>query len=144
MTEFLVTAEEWAAMRPTALINQTKDAMRKNTDSVMWELAGNDIDKVTGRTAFDGLRKGDRAAIKVVNQYINYIAVGIVNIINIFQPEKICIGGGISNEKEGLIKPLNDIVTKFSYTRHTDAEEKVCVAKLGNDAGIIGAAFLGI
>lgn len=126
----------------TALINQTKDAMCKNTDSVMWELVGNDIDKVTGRTAFDGWRKGDLVATEVVKKYISYVAEGIVNIVNIFQPEKICIGGGISNEKEALINPINDTVKRFSYTRHTDADNKVCVAKLGNDAGIIGAAFL--
>ena len=126
----------------TALINQTKHAMCKNFDSVMWELADNDIEKVTGRTAFDAWRKGDPVATEVVKKYISYVAEGIVNIINIFQPEKICIGGGISNEKDALINPINETVRRFSYTRHTDADNKVCVAKLGNDAGIIGAAFL--
>ena len=73
---------------------------------------------------------------------IGLVGSGVANLINIFQPEKICIGGGISNEKDALINPINETVRRFSYTRHTDADNKVCVAKLGNDAGIIGAAFL--
>ena len=126
----------------TALIRQTKAAMEANKDSVMWEMVDGDISKVNGRTSFDAWRKGDKAATQVVEQYFHYVAEGCVNIINIFQPEMLSIGGGISNEKDNLIKPVNKLAAERIYTRHTDKSEKVCVAQLGNDAGIIGAAFL--
>ena len=64
-------------------------------------------------------------------------------MINIFQPEIISIGGGVSNEKDYLLKPLNSIVDKEQYSRTNAVKTKVVVAKLGNDAGIVGAAGLG-
>ncbi len=126
----------------TALIRQTKEKMEENSDSVMWELADNDINKVNGRTAWDGWRKGDRAATEVVDTYCLNVAEGVCNMINIFQPEKICIGGGVAGEKDNLIKPVNKLVNERKYNRHHDKEDRVFVAALGNDAGIIGAAFL--
>ena len=126
----------------TALIRQTKQAMIKYPKSVMWELSDNDINKVSGRTAFDAMRKGDEAATQVVNNYINYIAVGIANNINIFQPEVIAIGGGISNEGDNLLVPLKKIVMGENYARNIKQNAEIKIAQLANDAGIIGAAFI--
>ena len=125
----------------TALIRQTKAKMQENKDSVMWELANGNLDNVNGRIAFDGMRKGDKAAIEVVEQYEKYVAVGLANIINVFQPQKICIGGGISNEKETLVNPIKEFVNKEIYTTMGKPCE-ILPAELGNDAGIIGAASL--
>ena len=75
----------------TALIRQTKEAMGKNLDSAMWTLVDGDINKVDGRTAFNAMRKNDPAGIKVVDTYIHYLAMGITNMINLFQPEILCI-----------------------------------------------------
>ncbi len=127
----------------TGLIVSTKEAMEENKDSVMWELCGNDLSKVSGRTAFDAMRKGDKAGAQVVDEYIEYLAIGVANIINAFQPEKLCIGGGICKEGDTLIKPLIEKVTPQTYARREDARTKIVVAELGNDAGVIGAAMLG-
>jgi glucokinase len=64
-------------------------------------------------------------------------------MINIFQPEVLSIGGGVSNEKDYLLKPLNELVNVEQYTRGNDNKCKILIAALGNDAGIIGAAGLG-
>ena len=125
----------------TALIRQTKAAMENNKDSVMWELADGKLENVNGRIAFDGMREGDKAACEVVSTYEKYVAIGLANIINIFQPQKICIGGGISNEKETLINPIKDFVNKEVYANMGKPCE-ILPAELGNDAGIIGAAQL--
>lgn len=126
----------------TALINQTKKAMENDKNSVMWELVNGDINAVNGVTAFDGMRKNDETATKVVKQYIDYISIGITNIVNIFQPDIICIGGGISHEGETLLKPIRDYVQKDRYSRYQMKQTKILAATLGNDAGIIGAALL--
>ncbi len=99
--------------------------------------------KVSARTAFDAMRKGDAAAKAVVDEYISYLACGVTNMINIFQPEVLCIGGGISNEKNYLLEPLRAIVDREQYTRDSDAKTIVKIAEMGNDAGIVGAAGLG-
>lgn len=126
----------------TALIQQTKDAMLHDMDSKMWELVGGDINRVSGRTSFDAMRAGDKTAKKVVDKYIFYLAVGIINIVNALQPEIICIGGGIGHEKENLLVPLRKYVARERYSIHADRQTEILSAQLGNDAGIIGAALL--
>ncbi len=126
----------------TALIRQTIDAMKRNQDSVMWEIAENDMEKVNGRTAFDAMRAGDAAGKEVVDNYIYYLAAGITNIVNALQPEFICLGGGVANEKENLLAPLRKYVERERYSRYSNKQTKIVSAELGNDAGIFGAALL--
>lgn len=126
----------------TALIHQTRRAMVNHPESVMWKLA-DDLEKVDGRTAFEAMRVGDEAAAQVIDTYIKYLACGLINVINIFQPEVLCIGGGICNEGDALIKPLEKRITNERYSKYSTHQTRLCVATLGNDAGIIGAAFLG-
>lgn len=125
----------------TALINFTKEAMAEDKDTKMWEIAGS-IDDVDGKTAFDGFRAGDKTATEVVNKYINYLGCGLTNVVNIFQPEVLLIGGGICKEGENLTKPLLEYIAKESYCIDPECSTKLDIAKLGNDAGIIGAAYL--
>lgn len=127
----------------TALIRQTKQAMIRYSDSIMWELCNNDITKVSGKTAFDAMRKGDKAGKMVVDKYVQYIAVGVINCVNIFQPEVLCIGGGVSKEGETLINPIKDYLDGEDYARNIKKRVQIKTAALGNDAGLIGAAFLG-
>lgn len=127
----------------TALINQTKAAMEQYPDSVMHELVKENDGKVNGRTAFDAMRRGDIAGIKVVDQYVKYVACGLINLVNIFQPEIICIGGGICNEGETLLRPLRRYIDAERYSVYSKIQSKIVKAELGNDAGIIGAAILG-
>ena len=126
----------------TALIRQTKDAMRHDPYTVMWDLVDNNISRVSGRTSFDAMRAGDETAKKVVNQYIFYLAAGITNIVNALQPDMICIGGGIGHEKENLLVPLRKMVERERYSIHAKVQTKIISAELGNDAGLIGAALL--
>ena len=126
----------------TALIRQTKKAMEEYPDSLMHKLAKEE-GKVSGRTAFDAMRLGDIAGIKVVDDYIKYVACGLINIVNALQPEIICIGGGICNEGENLMKPLRRFVQSERYSIHSKIQTKIVKAELGNDAGVIGAALLG-
>ena len=127
----------------TALIRQTKAAMLDDKQSKMWVIVDGDIEAVNGRTAFDGMRAGDETATAVVNAYCYYVACGLTNVINIFQPEVICIGGGISKEGETLVAPIREYVERERYSKNVEKQTVIKAATLGNDAGIIGAAFLG-
>ncbi len=124
----------------TAIIRMTKEKMKECKDSEMWSYVGGDIDKVNGRTAFDCMRKGDKAATEVVDTYINYLKTGTANILNIFQPSVMAFGGGIANERDNLLVPLSKAVTPEMYGGKLRTELRF--ASLGNDAGIIGAAAL--
>ncbi|MCM1334413.1 MAG: ROK family protein [Bacteroides sp.] len=126
----------------TALINMTREAMEADPNTKMWELSGNSLENVDGKTAFDGMRAGDPAAKRVVDTYINYLGCGLANIVNTFQPELLLIGGGICKEGENLTVPLRRIIEEESYCIDPNRSTKLDIAKLGNDAGIIGAAYL--
>lgn len=126
----------------TGLIRMTKEAMEADKSSKMWEMPKED-GKVNARLAFDAMRAGDASAKAVVDKYIKYLAAGIANVINIFQPEILCIGGGVCNEGDALLVPLKDSIKKEVYSRNSAKNTEIVIAKLGNDAGIIGAAFLG-
>ncbi len=126
----------------TALIRQTKAAIEKNPDSLMAKMAA-EKGKVSGRTAFDAMRAGDPVGQAVVDQYVKYLASGLTNMVNIFQPEVLCIGGGISHEGDTLLKPVMAHIERDRYSKYSKHQTRLCAAALGNDAGIIGAACLG-
>lgn len=128
----------------TGLINITKEMMAEaDHDSPIWKLVNGTLDNVNGRTAFDAMRAGDPVGKKIVDTYIAYLGCGIANVINTFQPDILCIGGGISNEGETLLAPLREYVKSQIFTIYAKKQTKICRAQLGNDAGIIGAALLG-
>lgn len=127
----------------TALIQQTKNAMLSDPFTKMWDMVDDcDIKKVNGRTAFDAMRAGDETAKNVVENYMGYLACGMTNIINTFQPDVLCVGGGVGNEKENLLGPVRKLIKNQIYSIHATKQTKICAAELGNDAGIIGAALL--
>lgn len=127
----------------TGLIAMTKEKMSEKTDTVMWDMCKGDLENVTGRTAFDAAKRGDAAGQAVVEEYIRYLAYGIVNVINIFQPQVLCIGGGVCGEGDYLLKPLQALIDREEYGAEANPERtKVKIAELGNDAGIIGAAAI--
>jgi glucokinase len=125
----------------TALIRDTQKAMAKNPDSLMHKIAAQ-YGKVNGRVAFDAAKQNDKAAKQVVKRYIKYIGCGVVNLINIFRPDKVLIGGGISNEGDYFIKLIQRYVNRYHYGGKINPRVKVVRASLLNDAGIIGAASL--
>ncbi len=128
----------------TGLIRTTKEHMEKAPKtSPLWTIVGGNIENVNGRTAFDAMRQGDAIGAEIVEEYIHYLSEGIVNMVNIFQPDILCIGGGISNERDTLMNPVRAFVEKQQYAMNSSKKTVICRAELGNDAGIIGAALLG-
>ena len=127
----------------TGLIRMTKEKMDEVPDSKLHDITAERNGKVSARTAFDAMRMGDKAAKEVVDFYIKALAAGITNTINIFQPDVLCVGGGVCNEGDPLLLPMKELVKKEVYTRNSPKNTEIVIAKLGNDAGLIGAAFLG-
>ena len=127
----------------TALVRQTKAAMEKDKNSLMWKISQNG-QQINGRTSFDAMRAGDATATRVVRQFAKYLACGIITIIRFSEPEVICIGGGISHEGETLLKLVREFVWEGRKNEPNENSTRIVAATLGNDAGIIGAAFAGV
>ncbi len=129
--------EKYASAR--GLVALTEKAMAENPQSLLHQCISDG--HVSGRTAFVAARQNDPAALAVVEQYIEYLACGVTNLVNLFDPELVLVGGGVANEGEALLAPLREIVSREKYPPG-GVPVRIEKAALGNDAGIIGAAYL--
>ncbi|SJZ83493.1 ROK family protein [Garciella nitratireducens] len=127
----------------TALIRYVKKRIEEGKkESFILEKVGGKIDQIEGKTIIDAAREGDILAKEAMDRLIQYLAIGIVNLLNVLDPEKVVIGGGLSKAGDFLLNPLKEEVQKrLSFKEVTYGD--IVLARLGNDAGIIGAAFLG-
>ena len=87
-------------------------------------------------------KQGDPAMKEVVEIYIRRLGLGIVNIVNIFRPQLVLLGGGISGQGESLLVPLRRILREECFGGERGDVPEIEEAVLGNNAGIIGAAGL--
>ena len=120
----------------TALIRQARQAAAEHPESL---LAG--AEEITGKTVFDAADRGDETANAVVDRFCDYLGAGVTNIVNALAPEVILIGGG-SRQGERLLAPVRRYVEKNCFGGKDGAIPIIAAARLGNDAGIIGAAAL--
>ena len=125
----------------TGLIRHTKIAAARHPESSILKFVNGNLNAINAKVAFDAAKSGDITAQAVINNYLIYIAEGVINLINIFQPEIIVFGGGISAQGDTILEPINAIVSERIYGG--DMKTKLSIAQLGNDAGIIGSALLG-
>lgn len=125
----------------TGLVNITRDYAEKYPDSLMAKMIQQD-GRISARTAYAAMKLGDQAGRLVTDEYVKYLAVGIANVINIFQPDVLCIGGGVCNEGDTLLVPLKKAVKEQVYSKNSEKNTEIVICSLGNDAGIIGAAML--
>lgn len=125
----------------TGLVRMTLKAGSENPQSAINEIIKQD-GKCSARTAYKAMKAGDAVGKAVTDMYVKYLACGITNVINIFQPEILCIGGGVCNEGEILLNPLKEAVAAQVYSKNSVNNTEIVICSLGNDAGIIGAAML--
>jgi len=125
----------------TALAAAGKEALKSHPHSYIALSSGGDERNVTAKMVIDGAKQGDAAACAIFDHFIKYLALGIVSFINIFDPEVIILGGGVSNAGDFLLDAVRKKVYEYVVYKEL-SYAKVELSALGNDAGIIGAAFL--
>ena len=126
----------------TALIRDTKRAMLEDKDSLMWKRVNGDINAVDGATSFESEKLGDASAKKVVDRYVFYLAEAIMNYCNIFRPQAIVLGGGVCAQGDNLTNRLIELCEKGHYGYGGTPKVDIVIAKLQNDAGLLGASAL--
>lgn len=125
----------------TALIRDAKEQMKNNKASQLWNVCHEKMEDLQGIHVFQAAAAGDFTAQQVLDTYIDHLAIGLANLINVLQPEVICLGGGISNAQDDqFLDPLRVQVQKYVFDKN--ASLSLERAKLGNDAGLVGAAML--
>ncbi len=127
----------------SALVRMTKEAADANPDSKLNDVI-NELGKVNGKVAFMAQRLGDAAADGVIDMYTDYLADGLANAINTFMPEVLVVGGGVCNEGDPLLIPLQEKTMSRPYFGPGVKKTRIALAQMGNDAGIVGAAMMGM
>lgn len=124
-----------------ALVRAGRRCVIDRPESMLHHLTGGDFTKVTAEMIMDCAKNGDYVAISIVDEYIEYLSMGICTIINVLDPDIIAIGGGLSGAGDFLldkIKKASEGKGIFENQKYADIK----LARSGNDAGLIGAAML--
>jgi len=119
-----------------------RDAIRRITQgekSSLVEMAEGKIESITAETVGTAARNGDSLALDVLSQAANYLGVGMVNLVNIFNPEMIVLGGGMAKLGSLFIDPAKRVVAERAFPISAQAV-RIVTAQLGNEAGVYGAA----
>ncbi len=127
----------------TAIIRMAREAVAQHPDSLIMSLCGGDTGKINAKTVFDAAREGDEQGKKIFRRYVNYLAQAIANVINFLDPEIVVLGGGVSKSGSFLLDAVKAEVPNYLLYK-TMPYSRIELAKLGADAGMIGAAMLGL
>ena len=125
----------------TALIRDAVRAIEADPACMLAEKCGGDLTQVNAKFVIDCAREGDSAAKAVFDSYVDHLAAACVSVVHLLDPEVIAIGGGVSHAGDFLFEPLRaKVMEKCFFSSHGD----IVPAVLGNNAGMIGAAMLGL
>lgn len=127
----------------TAIILAAREAVKETPDTLIMVKAGGDPMKINAKIVFDAAKEGDALATRLFANYVKALATTIVNIIHFLDPEVIALGGGVSKAGDFLLDAVRAEVSKLVMYK-TLPFARIEIARLGPDAGIIGAAMLGL
>ena len=126
----------------TAIIREAQRALKSHPESLITEACGGDPDSINAKIVIDCAKAGDATATEVFSEYVRALALGIVTLINAIDPEVIVLGGGVSVAGDFLLEAVREAVKPHVFYKGLPYAD-IRLAKLGADAGIIGAALLG-
>ena len=126
----------------TAIIREAKRAVEKHPESAILARCGGNPEKINAKIVIDCAKEGDEMAKQVFDGYVKGLAHGIISIINVLDPEVIVLGGGVSMAGEYLLDAVRAAIEPLIFFK-TMPHAHIELARLGADAGIIGAALLG-
>jgi len=133
----------WAAYASsTAIVRDARIAAIRHPESEMFKMVNGDLRLMSYRIPFEAAKKGDEFAKEVVYMYTRYIALGLINIVNILQPDAIAIGGKMRKVGDEFIEDVAKLVEEKTFGQHADKKTKILLTQLDYDAVIIGATML--
>ena len=126
----------------TALVNEGRMLCAMKPQCALMRQVDGDIRVIGAKHVIDLARSGDPDCMRIFDNYIHHLVIGLSNLINVYDPEVIVLGGGVSHCGDFLLNAVRSLLPKYVFFK-TMPYARVELAKLTNDAGIIGAAMLG-
>jgi len=126
-----------------AMLKRARELLEKKPNSILFKLAKGDLNKLKAKDLFQAEKLKDKVAHRVIQETAYYLGAGLSSAVNLFNPEVIVIGGGVAlTSGRNFIKLIKAEVKDRAFPSATK-NLRIVKAKLGNDAGFIGASILG-
>ena len=122
----------------TAIARDGRELVRRGVPTLIADLAAGNPERVTAKLVAEAADKGDTEAQEILAEAMTYLGVGMANLVNLFNPELIVIGGGLTNMGEGLFGPVRRAIERRAFPAAVRAV-RVVPAELGDDVGVLGA-----
>ena len=126
----------------TAIIRMGRALMEEKPDCALARQMGGDAANLNAKAVLDLAKAGDADCAGIFETYVKYLCVGLANLINIYDPDMLVLGGGVAHAGDFLLDAVRAALGDYVYCPAL-SWARVELARLGNDAGIIGAAMLG-
>ena len=123
----------------TAVAREAIRRINHGEVSSLTGIVGGKIENITAETVSIAAQGGDSLALEVISEAATYVGVGLVNLVNIFNPEMIIIGGGMAKTGDLLLNPARQVVRERAYQLPAQAV-RIVSAQLGENSGLVGAA----
>lgn len=127
----------------TAIARQARERVARGVPTLMADLAAGDPERITAKLVAEAAHQGDAEAREILAEAMNYLGIGMANLVNLFNPELIVIGGGLTNIGELLFGPVRRAIDRRAFRAQAQTVQ-VVQAKLGKDVGVLGAAAVAL
>ncbi len=127
----------------TALARLARERVAHGVPTLIADLAGGDPERITAKLVADAAGQGDVEAQEILAEAMHYLGIGMANLVNLFNPQLIVIGGGLANIGEPLFGPVRRVIDRRAFRAQAQAV-RVVRAALGNKVGVLGAAAVAL
>ena len=127
----------------TAIARRARERVARGTPTLIADLAEGDPARITAKTVAQAAARGDVKAQQIISEAMDYLGIGIANLVNLFNPQVIIIGGGLANIGDALFEPVQHVVEQRAFRAAVEAV-RVVPAELGDDVGVLGAAAVAL
>jgi len=127
----------------TAMAREAKRRLSLGESSSLFQMVRGRIGAITAEEIGIAAKGGDTLALDIIGKAATYLGVGMVNVVNIFDPEMIIVGGGVAKLGDLLLDPARRVVKERVFSASA-REVRILLAQLGDKAGVIGAAVFAL
>jgi glucokinase len=127
----------------TAIAREARERVMRGVPTLLADLAGGDMERITAKLVSQAAGQGDAQAQEILSEAMAYLGVGMANLVNLFNPQLIVIGGGLTNIGEPLFEAVRHAIDRRAFRAQAQTV-RVVRAALGDDVGVLGAAAVAL
>ncbi|MGM9987125.1 MAG: ROK family glucokinase [Bacillaceae bacterium] len=124
----------------TGIVRVANEMLQEGKPSILANLKAEN-GGISAKDVFDAVDQKDEVALAVVDKVASYLGLAIANVGNVLNPERVVIGGGVSKAGDKILIPVTNYFKQYAFSSVADSTQ-LAIATLGNDAGVIGGAYL--